>query len=238
MGRRYSHKTKRSNRKIDRASARPSEYWLCLYLPDGEGRGLNHETLEEVLSERGREVQRLLYQAQVDSRAPGPAAEPVCGADRMLRKVQRLHGRRLSNVFGEVRSRRVAGGMRRSATLRNLSEKQRELVEAAANYLLNHTNHLRYHDYLATGFSIATGVIEGARRRHLVCDRMDGAARWSLAGAEGVLCLRALRSSGDLDGYWRFHVTQKYQGNHVAGYANGDFVPRKGHSHIELRVVK
>jgi hypothetical protein len=68
---------------------------------------------------------------------------------------------------------RVASGMRRSATLRNLSKTEREPVEAAANYLFNHTNYLRYDDYLAAGLPIATGVIEGACQ-HLICDCMDG----------------------------------------------------------------
>ena len=65
----------------------------------------------------------------------------------------------------------MAGGMRRSATLRGLSKKAREAVDACARYLLNHTPYLRYEQYLAQGFPIATGVIEGACR-HLVKDRM------------------------------------------------------------------
>ena len=131
----------------------------------------------------------------------------------------------------------VAAGMRRSATLRELSEKEREPVETTAKVLLNPKDYLRYDPYLAAGLPIATGVIEGACR-HLVCDRRDGAARWSLVGAEAVLCLRALRSSHDLDAYWRFHGAQEYQRNYVAQYANGDVVPVKGRSRTELRVVR
>ncbi|MBE7451273.1 MAG: hypothetical protein HS111_20980 [Kofleriaceae bacterium] len=33
-------------------------------------------------------------------------------------------------------------------------------------------------------------------------------ARWSLTGAEAILRLRALRTSGDFDDYWQFHVAQ------------------------------
>jgi hypothetical protein len=88
----------------------------------------------------------------------------------------------------------VAAGMRRSATLRSLSPQQRRPVDAAARYLLNHQQYMRYDQYLAAGLPIATGVIEGACR-HLVADRMDGVARWSLKGAEAVLRLRALRSA-------------------------------------------
>ena len=123
----------------------------------------------------------------------------------------------------------VAAGMRRSATLRGLSAKQREPVDTAARYLLNHQQFMRYDEYLAAGLPIGTGVIEGACR-HLVCDRMDGVARWSLKGAEAVLCLRALRSSGDFESYWAFHMAQEYQRNHVARYADGDVVPLRSAS--------
>ena len=135
-------------------------------------------------------------------------------------------GQRLHNVL-LGKAAQVAAGMRRSATLRELSAAQRKPVDVAAGYLLNHTQYMRYHEYLAAGLPIGTGVIEGACR-HLVCDRMDRAARWSLKGAEAVLRLRALRSSGDFDAYWDYHVAQEYQRNHVAHYADGNVVPVKG----------
>jgi hypothetical protein len=145
-------------------------------------------------------------------------------------------GERLHNVL-RGKAAHVAAGMRRSATLRGLSAKQREPVDAAARYLLNHQCYMRYDRYLAAGLPIGTGVIEGACR-HLVCDRMDGVARWSLKGAEAVLRLRALRSSGDFEQYWSYHVAQEYQRNHVARYADGNVVQVQGHSRPALRLVK
>jgi hypothetical protein len=69
------------------------------------------------------------------------------------------------------------------------------------------------------GFPIATGVIEGACR-HLVKDRMDiTGARWSLTGAEAILRLRSLRSSGDFNDYWTFHLAQEHRRNHLDLYA-------------------
>ena len=127
--------------------------------------------------------------------------------------------------------------MSRSATLRNLSPKQREPVDVAARYLLNHQQYMHYDLYLAEGLPIGTGVIEGACR-HLVCDRMDGVARWSLKGAEAVLRLRALRSSGDFEQYWRFHLKQEYLRNHVASYADGEVAPVRSISPPVLRLVK
>ena len=46
-------------------------------------------------------------------------------------------------------------------------------------------------------------------------------ARWSLAGAEAVLRLRALVTNGDFDEYWRFHLQQARERNHRSRYANG-----------------
>ncbi len=113
----------------------------------------------------------------------------------------------------------VAGGMRRSATRRKLSKSKRHAVDKAADYLLKYKAMLDYPTYLAAGFPIATGVIEGACR-HLVRDRMDiTGARWRLKRAEAILKLRALRSSGDFDGYWDFHEQQEFLRNHASRYA-------------------
>jgi hypothetical protein len=135
-------------------------------------------------------------------------------------------------------SSQVAAGIRRSATLRGLTGGARDAVDGCCNYLLNHTRYLRYDRYLAKGMPIATGVIEGACR-HLVKDRMDvTGARWSLAGAEAVLRLRALRASGDFDEYWKYHEAQEYERNHASHYA-GDRVPKTEKPRPQgLRIVK
>ena len=136
----------------------------------------------------------------------------------------------------------MAGGMRRSATLRGLSAKAREPVDDCARYLSNHSPYLRYDCYLAKGLPIATGVIEGACR-HLVKDRMAvTGTRWSLGGAEAVLRLRALRSSRDFDEYWTFHEACAYVRNHQPLYAGG-IVPRTTASPLSakrdhLQVIK
>jgi hypothetical protein len=50
---------------------------------------------------------------------------------------------------------------------------------------------MRYDEYLAAGFPIASGVIEGACR-HLVKDRMERAGmRWTIDGAQAMLNLRS-----------------------------------------------
>lgn len=134
----------------------------------------------------------------------------------------------------------VAAGIRRSATLRNLTGEKREAADTCADYLLKYSAYLRYDLYLAQGLPISTGVIEGACR-HLVKDRMDiTGARWSLCGAEAVLKLRSLRSSGDFDEYWAFHEAREFERNHAQRYAHGapQLRPTPHHSSAHLRVVK
>ena len=131
------------------------------------------------------------------------------------------------------RAPHVAAGMRRSATLQGVPADARTRVDACADYLLKYRPYLRYDRYLQQGVPIATGVIEGACR-YLVKDRMDRTgARWSLPGAEAVLRLRALRTCGDFDAYWRFHEEQEYRRHHAARYADGTVVPIRGrHRHL------
>jgi hypothetical protein len=115
----------------------------------------------------------------------------------------------------------VAAGIRRSATRQGLRKKARQAADKCASYLKNNRAHLDYAKALRRGFPIATGVVEGACR-YLVKDRMDRTgARWSLAGAEAVLRLRALVTNGDFDDYWRFHLQQEHERNHRTRYANG-----------------
>jgi hypothetical protein len=62
-------------------------------------------------------------------------------------------------------------------------------------------------------------VIEEACR-HIVKDRLDiTGARCGLEGAEAVLKLRVLRSNGDFDEYWKFHLDREQHRVHNVRYA-------------------
>jgi len=50
-------------------------------------------------------------------------------------------------------------------------------------------------------------------------------ARWGLTGAEAILKLRALRSNGDFDEYWRYHLDREQQRVHQTRYLN-NAIPR------------
>ena len=130
-----------------------------------------------------------------------------------------VRGRALSVLEGHARE--VATGIRRRATAEGLATSKRKKADEAARYLKNKAPYLDYPTALSSGWPIATGVIEGAVR-HVVRDRMDvTGARWSVDGAEAVLKLRAVRTNGDFDDYWRFHLDHERQRVHESRYAWG-----------------
>ena len=107
---------------------------------------------------------------------------------------------------------KVAKELLQSADERKL--KKRKAVNKCSGYLSKNKDRLRYDVALEGGLPIASGVIEGACR-HLINDRIDiTGARWSLRGAESILKLRAINSSGDLDTYWRYHHDCSKQRNY------------------------
>jgi hypothetical protein len=115
----------------------------------------------------------------------------------------------------------VAAAIRRKATYHGLGPADRKSADEAAAYLHNHKQQMDYPTALASGWPIATGVIEGACR-HLVKDRMDiTGARWCLTTAEAVLKLRALNANDDFDEYWSWHLDQERNRVHRARYAHG-----------------
>ena len=76
---------------------------------------------------------------------------------------------------------------------------QRQAVRRTVGYYQRNLPYMRYDEYLARGWPIGTGVVEGACG-HLVKDRMEQAGmRWTKAGAQAVLDLRAVRLNGDWD---------------------------------------
>jgi hypothetical protein len=89
-------------------------------------------------------------------------------------------------------------------------------------HLTNNEEYLRYDQVLASGWPIATGVVEAAAR-HLIGDRFGiTGSRLGVEGAEALLRLRAVIGNGDFDTYWAFHVRREHarvhQGRHQGEY--------------------
>lgn len=132
----------------------------------------------------------------------------------------------------------IAKSLRAMIVRRSLDAKAAKPVVKCASYLVKNARWLHYDRALAEGLPIATGVIEGACR-YLVQDRMGRTgARWSLTGAEATLRLRALRTSGDFDDYWQFHLAKEHERTHQSRYADGDVPNPLLSSRPHLRLVK
>jgi hypothetical protein len=105
----------------------------------------------------------------------------------------------------------VISQLRHHATEPSWSEVQRKAIQRTIGYYERNQAYMRYDHYLAQGWPIGTGVVEGACG-HLVKDRMEQAGmRWTQAGAQAMLDLRAIRLNGDWDAYWQFHRQQQHQ---------------------------
>lgn len=103
------------------------------------------------------------------------------------------------------------------ADLRQLAQEtertayQQKILHKVANYFEKNQPYMDYATYLQKGWPIASGVIEGACR-HFVKDRMElSGMRWTLAGAENLLRLRAVAENDDWEDYHLFRKQRRQQ---------------------------
>jgi hypothetical protein len=88
---------------------------------------------------------------------------------------------------------------------------QRTALLRAAGYYRRNQPYMRYDQYLAQGWPIGTGVVEGACR-HVVTNRMEQSGmRWTEDGAQAVLDLRAIRINGQWETSWTYHRQQQHE---------------------------
>src|SRR5258708_17676642 len=114
--------------------------------------------------------------------------------------------RTLRILFGEVGQ--VVKGIRQSITKRGLSGPKAKTLNAVANYLYRNRSRMHYDEYLAKGWPIASGPVEGACK-NLIKDRMERSGmRWTDQIAHALVQLRAIYLSGTFNLYWQFHLAQ------------------------------
>src|SRR3954466_13049576 len=103
----------------------------------------------------------------------------------------------------------VIRGLRYQATQHGLKGQKRKTVRDAADYFERNRARMKYDAYLAAGYPIGSGVVEGACR-HLVKDRLERTGmRWLPSGAQAMLDLRATYLNGEWEDFWIFHVVQE-----------------------------
>ena len=120
--------------------------------------------------------------------------------------------RTLRILFGDVSQ--VVKGIRQSVTKRGISGAKRKTLCSVADYLYRNRTRMRYDEYLAKGWPIASGPVEGACK-NLIKDRMERSGmRWTEEMAEAIVQLRAIYLSGDFERYWSFHIAKDQQRLH------------------------
>jgi hypothetical protein len=138
---------------------------------------------------------RLWQAAHVFYREGSDEAE-VFVRERCLRVLQ-------GRVEGVIR------GLREMGTKQGLTGSKKKTLAQTCAYLEKNRGRMRYDEYLAAGYPIASGVIEGACR-HLVKDRMERAGmHWTPAGAQAMLDVRSIQVDGDWDGYQTYRIDRE-----------------------------
>jgi hypothetical protein len=120
-----------------------------------------------------------------------------------------VYDRVLRILRGEVRS--VVSGLRQMGTKRKFRGKKRAKLATICGYLQNNAPRMRYDVYLAAGYPIASGVIEGACR-HFVKDRMERSGmRWTIESAQAMLDVRSTYLNGDWDAFMAYRIEKENQ---------------------------
>jgi hypothetical protein len=120
-----------------------------------------------------------------------------------------VYDRVLRLLKGEGRA--VVAGLRQMGTKRTLRGKKRDKLATICRYLENNAHRMRYDVYLAAGYPIASGVIEGACR-HFIKDRMERSGmRWTIESAQAMLDVRSTYLNGDWDDFMRYRIEKETQ---------------------------
>jgi hypothetical protein len=116
--------------------------------------------------------------------------------------------RTLQLLCGQIEP--VIAELERLAQKPRCSQAKQKAYTSAANYFKRNQPYMHYQDYLAKGWPIASGVIEGACR-HLVKDRCElSGMRWTRDGAESLLHLRAVAENNDWEEYHQHRKEQRH----------------------------
>jgi hypothetical protein len=173
------------------------EHKPLVYLSDGQA--ALWEARHTWLPERAVDILDLLHvtprlwkAAHVFHREGSTAAENFV-RERLLRVLQ-------GKAVGVIR------GLREMATKQGLTGAKKKTLAVVCAYLEANLARMRYDEYLAAGYPIASGAVEGACR-HLVKDRMERAGmHWTVTGAQAMLDVRSIHVSGLWEEYQDYRI--------------------------------
>jgi hypothetical protein len=118
---------------------------------------------------------------------------------------------RYLNMLLEGKVGSVTGVFRRFRNERSQHKQKTKGLQEAIRYFAANREVMRYHEYLAAGYPIGSGVVEGACR-HVVKDRMEGTGmRWTIEGARAVLDLRTMNLNDQWSAFLDYRVRLEQQ---------------------------
>jgi hypothetical protein len=122
-------------------------------------------------------------------------------------RLEWVKNRTLQILSGQTEA--VIAELRQIAKNKKTKAVQRIQLHKTANYFERNLPYMDYQTYLAKGYPIASGAIEGACR-HFVKDRFElSGMRWLQTGAENLLRLRAVAENKDWDAYFAYRREQR-----------------------------
>ena len=100
----------------------------------------------------------------------------------------------------------VRGLLKRELNREGLNSTKRKHLQSAYRYFTTNRDRMWYGDYLAAGYPIGSGVIEGACK-HVIGDRMCGAGMsWETEGAQPMLDLRVTKLNRQWDDFIKYRI--------------------------------
>lgn len=131
--------------------------------------------------------------------------------------------RLLKILQGEISG--VIRGLRRMGSIAKLTGEKLKDLQRICGYFESNQSRMCYDKYLAAGYPIASGVIEGACG-HLVKDRMERSGmRWTQEGARNMLNIRAAFQSSYWDQFCQQRITQLNKELHPHTILLADYKP-------------
>lgn len=105
----------------------------------------------------------------------------------------------------------VIGALKQIMHKNTFSKSKLDTFNKVIRYLTNHKHMMQYDEYLLKGYPIGTGVVESACGS-LVKSRMErNGMRWSIAGAQAMLQLRAVARNKDWKQFMEYFIKEQKQ---------------------------
>jgi len=121
-------------------------------------------------------------------------------AEWVTSKEEKLKSGKVGYVIGGIKQMLTKGS-------RIQGQSKRDRLEKIIHYFERNRHRMRYDEYLALGYPIGTGAVEGACK-NLVKERMEGTGmRWTVAGAEAILQLRSVYLSHYWNDFWDYYTS-------------------------------